>query len=190
MAWIMSVLRVNYQQELAPAAVDLTHPKPEKSSSYYEFFQSPIRFNSSIAALHIPLNVVDQRLPGHNEQMDLVGQQLITEYLESLEDLNLTSRVKKCIVERLPSGDATVDNIASELYLSTRTLQRMLQQEGVSFLQLLNDTRRDLAISYVRDRKMDLTEVAFLLGFSELSTFSRSFKRWTGTSPAQYRKAA
>lgn len=189
LSWIMSVLRVNYNQELTPAAVDFTHPKPENSGRYYEYFRSPIRFNARSAAIHLPLDLVDQPLAGHNEQLDDFGEQMMIQYIESLDEQVLTSRVKKSIVERLPSGDATVDKVAAELFLSTRTLQRMLQQEGSSFLQLLNDTRKELAINYVRDKKLGLTEVAFLLGFSELSTFSRSFKRWTGTSPAQFRKA-
>jgi AraC-like DNA-binding protein len=77
---------------------------------------------------------------------------------------------------------------ARELGMSTRKLQRELRREGTTYQELLNRTRRDLAKRYVRDRKLDLTEVAFILGFADLSTFSRSFKRWTGTSPSRYRK--
>ena len=80
--------------------------------------------------------------------------------------------------------------IAEELGINARTLQRSLQEKNTTFSTLLTDTRMDIAKGYIQDRHMDLTEVAFLLGFAELSTFSRSFKRWTGKSPMQYRKAA
>ncbi len=60
---------------------------------------------------------------------------------------------------------------------------------GTTFISLLNETRMKMAKQYVQDKKMDLTDIAFLLGFAGLSTFYRSFKRWTGTSPDQYRKA-
>ena len=72
--------------------------------------------------------------------------------------------------------------------MSKRKLQRLLHDEGTSFMTILNETREDIAKQYVRDKDMDLTEIAFLLGFSEQSTFSRSFKRWTGTSPSSFRK--
>ena len=74
--------------------------------------------------------------------------------------------------------------------MSKRTLQRTLQKEGTSFNALLNSTRMDLAKQYVRDREISFTEIAFLLGFTESSTFSRAFKRWTGKSPREYRKVA
>ncbi|MEJ2333526.1 MAG: helix-turn-helix transcriptional regulator, partial [Desulfobulbaceae bacterium] len=83
----------------------------------------------------------------------------------------------------------SLDNVASVLCVGTRKLQRMLQQEATSFIALLNETRMELAKKYVLDKSMDMTEIAFLLGFAEQSTFSRSFKRWTGQSPSQYRKA-
>ena len=190
MSWIMSVLRVNYQAELSPVKVEIHHDKPSCSGRYYEFFQAPVSFNCSHSAIHLPLSIVDQQLAGYNKQIDEFGEEMIVKYLNSLTADDLTARVKKQIIEHLPSGDATVDKVASELFFSTRTLQRMLKQENVSFLKLLNDTRRDLAVEYVKNEEMDLTEIAFLLGFSELSTFSRSFKRWTGNSPVQFRKAA
>lgn len=190
LAWIMSVLRINYQKELSPSSVDLTHSKPSCSGRYYEFFRSSVNFGAETSALHLPIDIVDTPLPGKNKELADLGDQRMNTYINSLDKHALTSKVKKCIAEHLPTGDATVDNIASELLLSTRTLQRMLQQEGTTFLNLLNETRKDLALSYVRDKTMDLTEVAFLLGFAELSTFSRSFKRWTGSSPARFRKAA
>jgi len=90
----------------------------------------------------------------------------------------------------MPSGKVTVEHVAVELGVSGRKLQRILHEKGTTYLAVLNDTRMDIAKGYIRNKSMDLTEVAFLLGFAELSTFSRSFKRWTGKSPLQFRKAA
>ncbi len=114
----------------------------------------------------------------------------MTQYLASSKNTDFRTRVKKIIVEHLPSGDATVENVAAELCFSGRKLQRLLQQENVTFSTLLNETRLDIAKQYVRNKNMDLTEVAFLLGFSEQSSFSRFFKRWTGRLPIQFRQAA
>ena len=71
--------------------------------------------------------------------------------------------------------------------MGSRTLLRKLTEEGTSFAEILNETRRDLAIDYIRDDSLSLIEVSFLLGFSDSSTFSRAFTRWTGTPPAESR---
>ncbi len=190
LAWIMSLLRVNFQKALAPVSVHLTHPKPDCSGKYYEFFQSPVHFNSTLCRLALPLDVVDRILPSGNEELAQFGDQAMTAYLASLDKGTRITHIKKIIIDNMPSGNVSVDQVASELGMNSRKLQRILQKKGTTFLSLLNETRMDIAKQYIRDKQIDLTEVAFLLGFAELSTFSRSFKRWTGKSPIQFRKAA
>jgi AraC-like DNA-binding protein len=73
--------------------------------------------------------------------------------------------------------------------MSARTLQRQLKERGVDFKQLTDETRRRFAINYLKERKHTLTEVAFLLGYSEVSAFNRAFKRWTGSTPLEYRRS-
>ena len=91
------------------------------------------------------------------------------------------------IVERLPDGPPSQQQIAEALHVSNRTLQRKLKDEGTSFMDLLQDTRMQLARRYLRQPSRSVVETAYLLGFSEPSTFSRAFKRWTGVAPAEYR---
>lgn len=189
LAWLMSVLRMNFQKELAPVSMSFTHSRPECAGKYYEFFQSPVIFDAPTASLALSLDVVDLSLPARDDEMAMFNENLMTKYLASLDKENLAARVKKIIVENLPSGNVTVETVASVLCIGTRKLQRLLQQEGTTFISLLNETRMEIAKQYVHDKNMDLTEVAFLLGFAEQSTFSRSFKRWTGRSPLQYRNA-
>jgi AraC-like DNA-binding protein len=76
------------------------------------------------------------------------------------------------------------------MHMSSRTIQRLLKKESTTFATLLDDVRINLAKQFLSDPRTDLTEIAFLLGFSELSTFSRAFKRLTGQSPSQYRSVA
>ncbi|MFT5699200.1 MAG: AraC-like DNA-binding protein [Desulforhopalus sp.] len=188
-AWIISVLHVNFQRPLSPVSVSFTHGRPECAGKYYELFQSPIIFDAPRCGFVLSLDDADRILPSGNKDMAEFNDHVMTQYLATKDSDPLALRVKKIIVEHLPSGDATVERAASELFCSTRKLQRLLHEEGTSFMALLNDTRRDIAKQYVRDQEMDLTEIAFLLGFSEQSTFSRSFKRWTGESPSSFRKA-
>ncbi|SHO47495.1 AraC family transcriptional regulator [Desulfopila aestuarii] len=190
LAWIMSVLKVNFQRPLSPISVSFTHSRPEEcAGKYYELFQAPIHFDAPAARIELSLNDADRILPSGNKEMLDLKEEVMTGYLEARSEKSLVARVTKCIVEHLPSGDATVEKIASELFVSTRKLQRLLQEEGTSFLTLLNSTRQSIAEQYVQNKNMDLTEIAFLLGFSDQSTFSRSFKRWTGRSPRAFRSA-
>ena len=189
MAWIMSVLRVNFQQDFAPLAIHLTHSKPECSGKYFEYFRSPVYFDAPECKLIVSLEAADRILPSGNEEMAEFNDQVMTSYLAALDN-NQINQIREIIINNMPSGNVTVDHVAGELGISGRKLQRLLQDKKTTFLSLLNDTRMDLAKEFIQDKDMDLTEVAFLLGFAELSTFSRSFKRWTGKSPLQFRKAA
>jgi AraC-like DNA-binding protein len=112
------------------------------------------------------------------------------EYLAELDQDHITQKVKAIIIDHLPSGNVTDEGVARALHMSSRKLQRQLQSAGTTFNTLLNEIRQDLAKQYVRDQDISMTEIAFLLGFSESSAFSRAFKRWTGVSPSAYRKAA
>jgi AraC-like DNA-binding protein len=87
----------------------------------------------------------------------------------------------------LRDGDPKIARVAKKIAMSPRTLERRLKERGVFFKKLMDDTRRRFALSYLRDRKNSLTDVAFLLGYSELSAFNRAFKRWTGTTPLDFR---
>jgi AraC-like DNA-binding protein len=96
-------------------------------------------------------------------------------------------RVKVALLEHLPSGHVSEEEIAQGLHLSLRTLQRKLRDEGTSYKELLDETRRELATEYIKNPHVSISEITYLLGFSEPSNFSRAFKRWTGSSPSAFR---
>ena len=100
---------------------------------------------------------------------------------------NIIHRAKVCITDKLQSGSVTSDAVAKCLGLSERSLQRRLNEEGTTFLTLKDEVRKELSLNYVRDMNTDIAEIAFLLGYSDQSTFSRSFKRLTGMSPSEVR---
>jgi AraC-like DNA-binding protein len=108
-------------------------------------------------------------------------------YLDSFMSQSTSREVVNKIVDRLPDGPPSQELIAADLSVSNRTLQRKLKDEGTSFMDLLQDTRLQLAREYLRQPGRSVVETAYLLGFSEPSTFSRAFKRWTGRAPAEYR---
>jgi AraC-like DNA-binding protein len=189
MANLMTLCRLNYGEELNPVTVSFIHPKPACSERHLVFFRAPVHFDAESDSLTLATNDVDKKLPSGNPQLARLNDQVIIKYLARLDYEDITQRVKAAIIEHLPSGKVTYDKISNSLYISVRSLQRRLQQAGTSYRDLLDSTREDLAREYVIDHSVELTEIAFLLGFSEHSAFSRAFKRWTGHSPKEVRKA-
>jgi AraC-like DNA-binding protein len=102
----------------------------------------------------------------------------------------LTSRARAALLEQIPRGVASRSEVARALGLSERSLNRKLQAEGATYRDVLDDVRRELALAWLADADQAVYEVAFLLGYSEPSTFHRSFRRWTGASPLAWRKRA
>lgn len=109
--------------------------------------------------------------------------------LRILPSLTFSVRVRSLIVEQLSRGCARVDTIAAQLHMSRHTLYQKLKRENLTFATLLEDVRREQALTYLQQNEKPLVEVAELLGFSELSAFSRAFKRWMGVSPADFRSS-
>ncbi|MFW5877013.1 MAG: helix-turn-helix transcriptional regulator [Myxococcota bacterium] len=102
---------------------------------------------------------------------------------------SLTGRVRSMLATGLANGDANATEVAKRLGVSTRTLTRRLERDGTSLKELADDLRRRLALQYVGSRDLPLSEVALLLGFSQTSAFHRAFRRWTGQTPLEYRRA-
>ena len=100
---------------------------------------------------------------------------------------SLSIRVRVLIDGQLARGKVGVEVVASQLHMSRYTLHKKLKAEGLTFARILEDVRRKRALAYMQDKTKPLVEIAEQLGFSELSAFSRAFKRWMGSSPAEYR---
>jgi AraC-like DNA-binding protein len=99
------------------------------------------------------------------------------------------ARVRVVLAKLIAEGRCSVEDVAKELAVSARTLQRRLEQEGTTFGGVCDDARRTAALEHLRNPRVAIKEAAFLLGFSEPSTFYRAFRRWTGDTPANYRRA-
>jgi AraC-like DNA-binding protein len=189
MAVLHHICRLNFGEDLYPMSVSFIHPPPACPERYREIFKSPVYFSAAEDSITFSLADVDRHLPGANAVLARVNDQLMIDYLAKLDSENIIQRVKAAIIDNLPSGEVSHDKVAPAVNMSARSLQRKLKDQGTSFRSLLDETRRDLADSYIRDMETDLTEIAFLLGFSEHSAFSRAFKRWTGKSPKASREA-
>ena len=112
---------------------------------------------------------------------------MLTEELARLDKADVVSRCRAAVLEQLSSGEGTEEEVAKQLHMSPRTLQRKLAEANMTYLQLLDDTRKDLALRYIEDPRRSVTDITFSLGFSQPSAFTRAFKRWTGLSPTDHR---
>ncbi len=172
----------------APLTVELMRPLPEDPSPWENFFQSPIEFGAKRNCLHYSNEGVDALLPGANRHLELLNEQFVESYLVTLEKHPpFAARVSSYIVQRLPSGRPALDDIADELSLSRSALQRKLGKEKVTFNALLDEARRNLAEKYLLHTDLSISEITYLLGFSDQGNFTHSFKRWYDTTPSKYR---
>lgn len=167
----------------------LAHARPAWSDEYQRIFQCPLVFDADQVSLRFASRYLDWKLPHRNPYVygALLGH--VNRLLAHMSPRRQVSRkVRRLIARQLPRGSVEADQIAEQLHMSRQTLYRKLKHEGHGFQELVEEVRRERALRYVAGDRYALSEIAFLLGFSELSAFSRAFKRWTGEAPARYRQ--
>ena len=175
--------------QLAPSQVWLRRPPPALQEPVWsKVFRAPVDFGAETNALAYPLAVLDEPLPAGNAELARMNEEVVARYLARLDVDHVGTRVRALLTEQLSSGEPTPEGIARALGMSRRSLQRRLADEGSSYKELLADTRKELALAYLRDGHTSITEVTFLLGFADTSSFSRAFRRWTGESPRDFAK--
>jgi AraC-like DNA-binding protein len=174
---------------LRPAEVNFVHPRKHELPRFEGFFGCPVRFGVrqntvvfSRRQLALPIATADPRLL---RILTRYGDEILAARADKSPDLR--HQVEKCIMKRLSRGDAETRTVAHDLGMSERTLARRLSELGVTFAQILDELRHVLALTYLRDDRLALSEVALLLGYSELSGFNHAFRRWTDTTPGEWR---
>lgn len=189
-AEILNGARLLTQTRVCPIEVRFAHAAPPDASALESFFGCPVRFALPSTSMVLRRADLDLPLPKADVQLGAYLRGLANDALarRSGSSSPERDRVREIVAEELPKGLPTLERVARRMATSERTLRRRLGESGSSFRELLDDTRAELARSYVRDRRLPLSEVAFLLGFSEPSGFHRAFKRWTRTTPSAFRR--
>ena len=189
-ALILSLCRAIHDGPFDPLEVTLQQPAPACRDRIEASFRCPVRFRASAGSMAFDRESAEKPLVNASRELAVTNDRIAVEFLARMQSDDLLSRVKAAILEHLPSGVPSDEDIAGALYLSTRTLQRKLREEGTTFSDIVGAVRRELAEAYLRDRSLSLTEISYLLGFGDTSSFSRAFKRWTGAAPSGYRAQA
>jgi len=167
---------------IAPRRVHFTYEENGTRARLERFFGCPIAFGSSYDGLVFSARDADAPLPGANAVLLGINEQALHLYAARIDSKQVADRVRAHVVRLLPSGEADQARIARTMNVSLRNLQRKLRQEGVTFRELVDDTRHHLAGQYARDSTLSTSDIAYLLGFSEPSSFVRAKRRWKSRS--------
>jgi AraC-like DNA-binding protein len=184
---VISFCRWITRSDVSPRSVELAYPAPSDLAPYRAAFRCPVAYDSERNSLTFRRADMALALPTSNPQLAELHERYAGEYLRHFDDAQTSYRVREAIVRRLPDGEPRRDEVAVELCMSERTLQRRLEEEKTSFVQLLDDTRRELADQYLGRLHLSLGQAAYLLGFADQSSFFRACRRWFKVSPGQYR---
>jgi AraC-like DNA-binding protein len=184
---ILSFCRWVTNRDLRPLAFELRFPPPADPQPYQDAFKCPLRFNAPVNALLFARADITLPLPTAHPELAEMHERIASEHLQRLDPAQTCHRVRAVIIRHLPDGEPQRPRIATILGMSERTLHRRLAAEGTSFQRLLDDTRRELAQHYLGQRNLSLADIAYLLGFTDQSSFFRASRRWFGTSPRDYR---
>jgi AraC-like DNA-binding protein len=185
----LNVIRECCGPKWAPEEVHFEHPRPQAWKEHEEAFDAPVYFSQPTNALIFRADVLERPMPARDPQLLSVMQTCMERLGPPSQAADgLFDSIRSAVRMRLAGGYPSLDQIAHDLRISPGAVQRELSDHNVTYKDAVETTRRQLAEMYLEQRQLPLTEIALLLGYSELSAFSRAFTRWTGTSPRHYRR--
>lgn len=170
-----------------PVAVWFQHEAPGDLSEHRRILRAPVHFNMPANRLTVPADVLTVPIASADARLLQLFEGHAEQALQALDSVGMLARAGEACARLLNGKAPTLDQVARELGVSGRALQRHLQAEGTSWRAVLDKTRYSLALRYLKQPQISIADIAFLLGFSEPSAFHRAFKHWTGQTPQQFR---
>ena len=188
MATMVKFIREIYRPDFSPVRVCLSRPAPkQRRRRFQEFFGCTVDFDCDANRIVIDPADMLAELPAANAELARQNDEVVMTLLAKLDKEDIVARVRALFVELLPSGECSKETVASRLNMSERSLQSKLAARNTSYRELLNETRKELAEQYIRQGLHSVSEVTYLLGFADVSSFSRAFRSWNGVSPSEFR---
>lgn len=174
-----------------PSRAGFQHAKPEYVAAYHEWFGNDIMFDQPECSVQFPLNIMNHEISNRDAYLETFLTRHAEKLLGELDQSGSTQhKVKRVIIKQLYSGQVDVELVSESLRMSRTTLFRKLKEEGWTFKELLRSTRHELAKDYLQQKDLSISEIGFLLGFSDPSSFNRAFRHWEGVSPQQHRNSS
>jgi AraC-like DNA-binding protein len=169
--------------------VELSSDNPGNSHEFENFFSNPVRFNCSADRIIIPRSTLTKDIIFANNETSLVNEKLCQQQLNRVHhDQRVIQQVKQSI-RSMDFTEVSLEALAEQLCMSTRTLRRHLQGQGMSYKTLLANERKRIAVQHIEQRDITIDQLADLLGYGNASSFSRAFKGWYGISPQHYKSS-
>lgn len=188
--WLLRA-RAMVGQEFAPRRVMFQHAPPADVEPLRRMFAAPLSFREAVNGLAIRTELLAAPVRGADPSLGVLLERHASELLAKLPARDdVVHRVKGHLMRALPGDVPAIEATAKALGSSARTLQRALQAAGTTYLAAVDEVRRDLALAFLREPQRTVSEVAFLVGFTEVAAFTRAFRRWTGEPPSAFRQRA
>lgn len=187
MGMFANVFRHCFGPDWQPEEIHFEHPRPEGWQQHRQAFRAEVFFGQPVNAVVFRDRHLDRRMPqGDLGQLDRLRADLIR-LSGGTGAVSFLDRVRGEVRSRLPQGYPLIEDVAEDLGLARWTMQRRLADHNLSFTDIVDATRKDLAALYLRQRHIPVSDIGDLLGYSELSAFSRACRRWFGASPNKVR---
>jgi AraC-like DNA-binding protein len=175
-------------EQYHPIEIHFTWPAPTDLSVYKEVYQCPLLFNQKELAILLRKEHVEQKVITADYELLRILVMHAEEKSRKLDkDHRFSAIVKQSVIQLVKPEFPKIEKVALHLNISPRTLQRRLKAEGQTYQSLTDELKKEFAISYLQRQELSISEIAYLLNYADNSTFTRSFKRWTGQSPQAYR---
>jgi AraC-like DNA-binding protein len=176
-------------REFSPLAVRLLRPRPQERKPYEKIFRVEVEFSAEEMSMDFAIDAIEQTLLTANEELAQHNEAILERLLAGVSRDPLSQKVHLCLLELLSNGEPSHEQVAKRINMSSRNMQRKLSEAGTSYTAILDDTRKQLGLNYLQGADYTMSEITYLLGFSDTSSFSRACKRWLGMSPSAYRNA-
>ena len=192
--WLVTLVRICRQVtngRLSPSRLKTRHFRNGMPVEFRTFFGVDIEFGANADEIWFPRPIALLPVAGRDEYLNELLRRYAEEALarKPRERLTVRSKAEDVLSKLLPHGRATASEVARRLGMSSRTLSRNLGEEGTSFAEMLDQLRAALAKRYLHDETLPVSEIAWLLGYREISSLTHAFKRWTGMTPRRFRSS-
>jgi AraC-like DNA-binding protein len=192
--WLVTLVRICRKltdDRIAPRRLKVRHFRADPPADFKTFFRADVEFGADADEIVFSAPVASLPIVGRDNYLNELLRRYAEEALASRPRRRATvrSKVERILPQLLPHGGANASIVARQLGISSRTLSRKLRDEGASFAEILDELRAALARRYLKERELPASEIAWLLGYREVSSLTHAFRRWTGKTPRQFRSS-